>query len=183
MEPCAILVSWLVALSSRGRGVAVTVLGALFLLAAAPGLASNEGITLSPEQEARARAINDQLIAPCCFSQTVANHNSPIAEQIKAEVRQMLAAGSSDREIIDFYVGKYGERILATPRASGFNLLAYVMPGIALVAGVLGVVIVLRRWRRPRSLQPVGAGPSALPSDEARRYQALLEEELARFEG
>jgi cytochrome c-type biogenesis protein CcmH len=182
MEACRIVVSWLIAVWGRRRGVAA-LLGAVLLFAAVPGLASNEGITLSPEQEARARAIDDQLIAPCCFSQTVANHNSPIAEQIKAEVRQMLAAGSTEREIMDFYVGKYGERILATPRASGFNLLAYVMPGIALVAGLVGVVIALRRWRRPRSSQPAGTGASALSNDEARRYQARLEEELARFEG
>jgi cytochrome c-type biogenesis protein CcmH len=182
MEVCGNLVSRLVAGGGRHRGVAV-LLGALLLFAAAPGLASDEGVALSPEQEARARAIDDQLIAPCCFSQTVANHNSAIAEQIKAEVRQMLAAGSSEREIMDFYVGKYGERILASPRARGFNLLAYVMPGVALVAGLAGVVIVLRRWRRPRSLQSAGAGPSVVSSDEARRYQARLEEELARFEG
>jgi hypothetical protein len=47
----------------------------------------------------------------------------------------------------------------------------------------VGVVIVLRRWRRPRSLQPAGAAPSALSNDEARRFQTRLEEELARFEG
>jgi cytochrome c-type biogenesis protein CcmH len=158
-------------------------MGALLLFAAAPGLASNEGIALSPEQEARARAIDDQLIAPCCFSQTVANHSSPVAESIKAEVRQMLAAGSTEREIMDFYVGKYGERILATPRASGFNLLAYVMPAFALTVGLAGVVIVLRRWRRPRSSQPGSAAASALSNDETRRFQARLEEELARFEG
>ena len=164
------------------RGV-VALLGVLLLFPAVPGLALNEETALSAEQEARARAIDDQLIAPCCFSQTVANHNSPIAESIKVEVRQMLAAGSTDREIIDFYVGKYGERILATPRASGFNLLAYVMPALALGAGLVGVVIVLRRWRRPRSSQPAGAAPSALSNDEARCFQARLEEELARFEG
>ena len=161
----------------------MALLGLLLLFPAASGLALNEEITLGAEQEARARAIDDQLIAPCCFSQTVANHNSAIAESIKAEVRQMLAAGSTDREIIDFYVGKYGERILATPRASGFNLLAYVMPALALGAGLVGVVIVLRRWRRPRSSQPAGTAASALSNDEARRFQARLEEELARFEG
>jgi cytochrome c-type biogenesis protein CcmH len=156
----------------------VALLGALLLFPAASGLALNQENPLSAEQEARARAIDDQLIAPCCFSQTVANHNSPIAESIKAEVRQMLAAGSTDREIIDFYVGKYGERILATPRASGFNLLAYVMPALALGAGLVGVVIVLRRWRRPLSLKPAEVPPSAESSDQAR-----FEEELARFEG
>ena len=161
----------------------VALLGVLLLFPAAPGLALNEETALSAEQEARARAIDDQLIAPCCFSQTVANHNSAIAESIKAEVRQMLAAGSTERDIIDFYVGKYGERILATPRASGFNLLAYVMPAFALGSGLVGVVIVLRRWRRPRSSPPAGAAPSALSNDEARRFQARLEDELARFEG
>jgi cytochrome c-type biogenesis protein CcmH len=182
MEARGIVSSWLVAVWGRRRGIAA-LLGVLLLFAAAPGPASSEGTALSPELEARARAIDDQLIAPCCFSQTVANHNSEIAERIKAEVRQMLAAGSTDREILDFYVAKYGERILATPRASGFNLLAYVMPGVALVAGLMGVVIVLRRWRRPLRGRTPRVTPGAMSSDEARRVQARFEEELARFEG
>jgi cytochrome c-type biogenesis protein CcmH len=182
MEARETLVSRLVAIWRRRRAVAA-LLGAWLLCSAGPGLAVSEEHALTAEQEARARAIDDQLIAPCCFSQTIANHNSPIAESIKAEVRQKLAAGFSEREIIDFYVGKYGERILAAPRARGFNLLAYVMPVVAFGIGLAGVVVVLRRWRRPLPVRPPRVEPSALSNDAARRFQARLEEELSRFEG
>jgi cytochrome c-type biogenesis protein CcmH len=166
-----------------GKRVAV-LLGVVLLFAAAPARALSEQNALSAEQEARARAIEDQLIAPCCFSQTVANHHSPVAESIKAQVREMLAAGSSEREIVDFFVGKYGERILAAPRVSGFNVLAYVVPVLALGSGLAGVVMLLRRWRRPRFPRQAGAPRSlAVSSEEARRFQTRLEEELARFDG
>ena len=85
--------------------------------------------------DAKAREIEDNLIAPCCWSQPVSQHYSPVAEQIRKEVRSMVAAGKSRDEILDYYVAEYGERILAAPRAKGFNLTAYILPWVALLAG------------------------------------------------
>ena len=81
----------------------------------------------------KAREIEDDLIAPCCWSQPVSQHYSEAAEQIRREVRAMVAEGKSRNEILDYYVAKYGERILAAPRAKGFNSLAYILPWAALM--------------------------------------------------
>ncbi len=74
---------------------------------------------------ARARALEAKLMAPCCFTQTIDQHESDIARQMRTEVRAWLAQGFSDQQILDIYVERYGARILAVPPPQGFNRLLY----------------------------------------------------------
>ena len=73
---------------------------------------------------------------------------------------QILVEPPQDRtasnEILDAFVNVYGERALMAPPKVGFNILGYVVPGIALAVGALVLAIVLRRWRRAQ-LQPLAA--------------------------
>ncbi len=103
--------------------------------------------TLTPEQEATARRVEDQLMAPCCFGGTIATHHSPIADKIREEVRGLVAQGASEQQILEQYLDVYGERILAQPVARGFNLLAYWMPAVGLLFGARSVVVWMRRHR------------------------------------
>lgn len=121
-------------------------------------------------KEETARKLEAMLIAPCCWSQPVSQHYSEAADQIRREVREFLAAGKSKQAILDYYVSKYGERILASPRPRGFNLLAYVLPWVFLLAGMTIVVIFLKR--RTSLL------PDAQPADV--RTQSPLDEQYAR---
>jgi cytochrome c-type biogenesis protein CcmH len=129
--------------------------------------------------EEKARDIDGKLIAPCCWSQPVAQHYSEAADEIRLGVREMLAAGKSEQEILDYYVSIYGERILASPRARGFNLLAWVMPVVFFLAGVSLLVLILRNWvcKKP-AFAPAGVSERKL--DE--RYRAQLDQELKDFE-
>jgi cytochrome c-type biogenesis protein CcmH len=104
--------------------------------------------------EDEARAIEDNLIAPCCWSQPVSQHQSAAAEEIRQGVREMLAAGKSREEILDHFVAIHGERILATPRPRGFNILVYILPWVALILGTLFVAVVVRRLRAARPAPP-----------------------------
>jgi cytochrome c-type biogenesis protein CcmH len=125
--------------------------------------------------EEKAREIEDNLIAPCCWSQPVSQHYSEAAEQIRKEVRAMVAAGKSRDEILDRYVAQYGERILATPRAKGFNMLAYVLPWAALPLGAWILIILLKKLRAPVP------SPSPPPLPDA-RYASAVEKEIKEFE-
>jgi cytochrome c-type biogenesis protein CcmH len=120
-------------------------------------------------KEESARELEAMLIAPCCWSQPVSQHYSEAADQIRREVREFLAAGKSKQEILDHYVSMYGERILASPRPRGFNLLAYVLPFVFLLAGMTIVVMFLKK--RTALL------PGNPPSDAAR---CPLDEQYAR---
>jgi len=121
----------------------------------------------------KAREIEDLLIAPCCWSQPVSQHQSAAAEEIRRGVREMLAAGKTREEILDYYAAIYGERILATPRARGFNILVYILPWVALVLGSGLLAVVLKKLRAPKGLEQPAESP--LPPD---RYSAVIDKEL-----
>ncbi len=131
----------------------------------------------STQADDEARAIEDNLIAPCCWSQPVSQHQSAAAEEIRKGVREMLAGGKSREEILDHFVAIYGERILATPRARGFNVLVYILPWVALILGTWLLVAVVRKLRAPRSDAPQEGAP--LPQA---RYAALVDKELRDLE-
>jgi cytochrome c-type biogenesis protein CcmH len=122
----------------------------------------------------KAREIEDNLIAPCCWTQPVSQHYSEVSEQIRQEVRAMVDTGKSRDEILDYYVAKYGERILATPRVKGFNALAYILPWAALALGAVLLIALL--WKR-RSPAPAHV-PDGLPPALDSRYDAIIEKEL-----
>jgi len=137
---------------------------------------------LAPELETRARKIESELIAPCCWTQPVSQHYSEVSTQIRAEVRQMLAAGRSEPEILQAYVGRYGERILASPPSRGFNRLAYILPWAFLTLGAVALLLILRAWR-PKAAVPAAVilpgGPIGKAGEEMNRRIA---EELRDFE-
>ena len=167
---------WIICRSSVAGLAALLFLGT-------PRPALSQQIQLGPKREAQAKSIESQLIAPCCFRQTVAEHQSPAAESIKAEVRQMLAAGATEQQVLDSFVHKYGEKILAAPQAHGFNLLAYLMPVLGLGSGLIIVVLQLLRWRRA-GVPRLGGTPSNGPSADAQGslLRDQFEAELAAFD-
>jgi cytochrome c-type biogenesis protein CcmH len=121
------------------------------------------------------REIEDNLIAPCCWSQPVSQHYSEASDKIREEVHAMVAAGKSRDEILNHYVAQYGDRILAAPRVKGFNLLAYVLPWAALLLGGWMLIVLLRKLRKPA---PVTI-PAPIPDA---RYSAAVEKEIKELE-
>lgn len=119
--------------------VALLLFSSSLVAAAQPGSASDD-------LEARARALASRLMAPCCFTQTVAQHESAAAQEMRVEVRQLLAQGLTDEQIIDHYVERYGPRILAVPPAQGFNQLLYSMPFLVTLCLLIGVCLALWKW-------------------------------------
>lgn len=139
---------------------------------------------LSAQQEALAKQLEGKLIAPCCFSQTVADHYSDTAAHIKQKIRQLLAEGQSADQILDAYVRVYGERILAAPRATGFNLLAYLAPPAAVLAGIGGMVLWLTHLRHAGQEQPaIQHQGGVTPNDTIARFKDQLRDELSHFDG
>jgi len=168
---------------ARDRGWCVRMRRAVLLTVLAAGTAWQALATpiLTAEQQATARRVEEKLMAPCCFGSTVATHHSPAADAIRDDVRSLAAQGRSEQEILDQYLDRYGERILALPVARGFNLLAYWMPAIGCVCGTALVVAWL--LRRRETVPAHGRFP-ARPDDseEAKRRRYQMEEELAAFD-
>ena len=141
--------------------------------------------TLSSDQEALAQTIFNELISPCCWTTTVAVHGSGAAPRIQAEVRRMISSGMTHQEILDRYVKEYGERILAKPKKTGFNLTAYWVPYLAILLGAGAIVTTFRRRKmamaaamsREAPAPTTHREPTPGPDDE---YHRRIEEELRR---
>lgn len=135
--------------------------------------------TLRAVSDAEVNAIARELMAPCCWSQTADVHRSDAAQEVKNNIRTGLQNGYSKDQILAAFVEYYGERILAKPTAEGFNLLVYILPGVAFIVG--GFVV----WRYLRRVQPLKVnvpGKPAKPNAATERYEARFERELSEFD-
>jgi cytochrome c-type biogenesis protein CcmH/NrfF len=106
---------------------------------------------------------------------------SPRADQLREEIRDLIARGMTKAQIKDQLKAEYGPNILAEPDKSGLGVLAYVLPVAVAVALLALLAILLPRWRRrPPPDEPGDAGDlSGPPGSEADRRR--LEDELARY--
>lgn len=138
-------------------------------------LAAPQATPLDPALEAEARQIETEVIAPCCWSQQVSVHQSPAADQMRADIRAMLAGGRSHDQVLEAFVAQYGERILAVPPARGYKLSLYVLPVVLLVASALVLGVLVKRMAGRGALAPAGGPAPAEPDDE---YRDRLTEEL-----
>jgi cytochrome c-type biogenesis protein CcmH len=127
--------------------------------------------------------IEESLTCQCGCGLTVhsCNHlQCPSGIPLKAEIAEQIAAGKTRGDVLEHFAGKYGEKILSAPTATGFNMVAWVTPFLALlIAGTL-VVMFTRRWRGRAAAAPPPAPPPADDADTARR--ARLRSELDRFD-
>jgi cytochrome c-type biogenesis protein CcmH len=124
-------------------------------------------------REASARRLEAQLIAPCCWSQQVSVHSSGAAEAMRTEIRQLLAEGRTEPQILDAYVQRYGTRVLAEPPARGFSRVLHLWPWFIGMLTALLLGVTLRAFTRHTAPQPVAAAFS--PADEQRLDAELLE--------
>jgi cytochrome c-type biogenesis protein CcmH len=153
----------------RALGIALVVLLAL----AAPAVASEERPTLEE--------LERELTCPTC-KQSLAMSNAPVADRMRAFIRERIAAGDTKSEIKAKLVAEFGEGVLAAPPKRGFNLLAWVLPLGGLGAAAVALAFVARRWLRVRvEAAPRGASVNGRPPLDP-ELERRVDEELARFE-
>lgn len=133
----------------------VAPLFALVVLATALGAQQQAPDLSSVELERRTSEVASELRCPVCQGVSVEDSPTELARQMRAVVRDQLAAGRTPDQVRQYFVEKYGEWILLEPKASGFNLLVYVLPWLAMLAGLAVIVFAVRRWTH------------AAPADEA----------------
>jgi cytochrome c-type biogenesis protein CcmH len=146
------------------------ILAALLLaFSAAPVLAVLPDEVLSdPVMEQRARALSAELRCMVCQNQSIDDSDAELARDLRVLVRERLAAGDTDAEVIDYVVSRYGEFVLLKPRFNWRNAALWSAPVVLLLAG--GVVVAMGAWGRR------GKEAEGLSEEE----QATLREVLAR---
>jgi len=126
------------------------------------------GGTLTPADsllEARTSALAAELRCPVCQGLSIQDSPSELAQQMRSVVRDQLAAGRSEREVRAYFISKYGEWILLSPRPYGFNLLAYALPAFALLAGMGFVAVKVKRWTAAPALDAPAAATATAVDD------------------
>ena len=122
-----------------------------------------------PAKEARARDLSRELRCMVCQNQSIDDSEAPLARDIRLLVRERIAAGDSDRQVLDFLVARYGEFVLLKPRFERQTLLLWLLTPFLLIGGALALWLQARR----RS-QGVDAANRALTADEEARINALI---------
>jgi len=105
-----------------------------------------------PTLQARYRALIEQTRCLVCQNQTIADSNAGLAQDLRREIREMLAQGATDRQVIDFLVGRYGDFVLYRPPFKNTTWLLWASPVLFLVIG-LGIFGVTLARRSKQSLQ------------------------------
>ena len=84
-----------------------------------------------------------------CQNQSIDDSDAPLARDLRLLVRERIAAGDSDGQVIDFLAARYGEFVLLKPRLKSQTLLLWLLPPLALAGGGLALWIHHRRRRNP----------------------------------
>ncbi len=126
----------------------VDVIGVLFLV----------GTVFGASLDDTARAIERQVVSPCCYSQTVDQHRSGAASDVCKEIRRLLGEGYTEQAVIDALVEGYGTKILAVPGSKRFNASIWWMSVAVVGLGAIGLRAYLSRTASQERQNP-GVAP------------------------
>src|SRR3954471_20327024 len=103
-------------------------------------------IMAEPAKETRARDLSRELRCMVCQNQSIDDSEAPLARDLRLLVRERIAAGDSNAQVLDFLVARYGEFVLLKPRFEPRTLLLWLLPPLALAGG--GLVLWIQSRRR-----------------------------------
>ena len=151
---------------SRASALALILLLPLLVWAAPPPGSVNEDTV---------REIAAQLRCVVCQNLSVADSPSEMANQMRGIIRERLQAGDTPEQVVTYFVDKYGEWILLSPRPRGFNLLVWVLPFAGIAVGLVVVLLLARRWSRRGAAAPTTEVIDPATRERIRREMAELE--------
>jgi len=155
------------------RRILGCVLLALALLGSPPAHAVQpDEIMANPAQEQRARALSRELRCMVCQNQSIDDSDAPLARDLRLLVRERIASGDTDNQVLDFLVARYGQFVLLKPRFERQTLLLWLLPPLLLIGG--GIALWLQVRRRGQSASD---SVSRLTAEEEARLAALMKAE------
>lgn len=120
--------------------------------------------------EVQVQRLSEELRCLVCQNQTLADSHAELAQDLKQEIREMATKGMSDQAIIDYLVARYGDFVRYRPPLKATTALLWLGPFALLLAGAIGLVVMLRRREKMTVDAPLSA-------DEVRQVSELLEKE------
>jgi cytochrome c-type biogenesis protein CcmH len=141
----------------------------LLWLTLVPVLAQETQLS-NPKLEERARNLSYEIRCVVCQSQSIAESDADIARDMRALIREQIAAGRSDQEIRDYLVARYGDFVLFAPPFKATTYVLWIGPFVILLAAAIGVFFYFRRRAQPVVARELSAA-------ERNRVAELLREE------
>ena len=133
-------------------------------------------IMSDPVKEARARGLSRELRCMVCQNQSIDDSEAPLARDLRILVRERIAAGDSDSQVLDFLVARYGEFVLLKPRLNSHTWLLWFFTPLALA---IGGIALWMQGRRARTGAEQGAELMNLTPEEEARINQLINAEPA----
>jgi cytochrome c-type biogenesis protein CcmH/NrfF len=134
---------------------------------------------LGTDQDVRFQTLGHKVMCVCGCNQVLleCNHvGCTYSDRMRGELSSYVDRGDSDDLTLQAFVQKYGPTVLIAPTTTGFNRVAWVMPYLVLVLGLITVVLIVRTWRtRPLAI-PAGVGGRA-SNAELERYREQARKE------
>ena len=153
----------------RRASIFLPALFALCALIARDGLAADAVPTdVDPVKAARLVKLAEKLRCLVCQNQTILDSNAELANDLRTQIREQIAAGRTDDEILDYMVTRYGDFVLYQPPFKATTVLLWGGPALLVIGGAF---VLLRNLRR----RQVDEKP--LTDDERRRAQRLLDDD------
>jgi len=125
-------------------------------------------IMSDPAKEARARDLSRELRCMVCQNQSIDDSEAPLARDLRLLVRERIADGDSDNQVIDFLVARYGQFVLLKPRFEQQTFVLWLLPPLLLIGG--GLTLWLQARRRARR----NSEAAGLSAEEEARIAALM---------
>jgi cytochrome c-type biogenesis protein CcmH len=176
----AVLTSFERTLDARwDEGVQVHKLFAILIVTLLAGLTATSVYAVQPDEvmsdpakELRARNLSRELRCMVCQNQSIDDSEAPLARDLRLLVRERIAAGDSDSQVLDFLVARYGEFVLLKPRLEPHTLLLWLLPPLALAGG--GLALWTHGRRRARSAGAGDGSAVGLTAEEEARLERLM---------
>jgi cytochrome c-type biogenesis protein CcmH len=131
-------------------------------------------VPVGPARGAYEKAASSLLCDCGCSPQSVKDCACMRAEELRTSIAADATAGKTGDQIIAAYVARNGQKILVSPPASGFNLVAWVGPAIGLLGAALLIGALIGRWKR--TSKPAAAAPEAATDADLARLARDLED-------
>ena len=151
-----------------------TLLGILVLIMAASAACAvqPDEIMSDPVKEARARDLSRELRCMVCQNQSIDDSEAPLAKDLRILVRERIAAGDSNAQVIDFLVARYGEFVLLKPQLNSHTWILWLLPPLVLAGG--GTAIWMQASRRRRFAAREDSSLAKLTAEEEARLERLI---------
>lgn len=155
------------------RRMTAALVALMLLVSPAAQAVQPDEIMSDPVKEARARDLSRELRCMVCQNQSIDDSDAPLARDLRLLVRERIAAGDSNSQVLDFLVARYGEFVLLKPRFERQTMLLWLLAPLLLIGGGLTLWLQIRR----RAKRGADAPAPPLTPEEQARLAALMSDD------